>query len=201
MYRRDIEQFLGPVAEKYPVITLLGPRQSGKSTLARSFFPDYTYVSLETPDDRTLAEGDPRGFFKKFPAPVVIDEIQRVPELLSYIQTFVDEPGFKQKFVLTGSQQLLLMEKVTQSLAGRTVIAKLLPFSYEELLQKPDHPALQEIDTLIFTGSYPRIYDKDLSPRQWLEQYFQTYVERDARSLLNIERLDLFDRFIGLFLR
>lgn len=198
MYKRILADYLLKVAPQYPVVTLIGPRQSGKSTLSRTLFPNYTYTSLETPDIRALATEDPRGFFKRFPGRLIIDEVQRVPELLSYIQTFVDEPGFAGQFVLTGSHQLLLMEKITQSLAGRSVIAKLLPFSLKELQSGPALPVLRNIDQLLFTGGYPRIYDKDLNPRQWLEQYYQTYVERDVRSVLQIGQIDLFDRFIRL---
>lgn len=199
MYKRDIETYLRVIGSKYPVITLVGPRQSGKSTLSRLLYPDYSYVSLETPDHRQLAQEDPRGFFKRFPTPAVIDEVQKVPELLSYIQTIVDAPGFESQFVLTGSHQLLLMEKITQSLAGRTTIAKLLPFSLAELKKGPTPKnRLDNIDTLLFTGGYPRIYDKNLGPSQWMEQYFQTYVERDVRTLLNVDQIDLFDRFIRL---
>ena len=195
MYRREITKLLKSVASKYPVITLIGPRQSGKSTLSRAVFSSYTYVSLEEPDQRRLALDDPRGFFKKYQGDLVIDEVQRAPELLSYIQTLVDEPESTRRFVLTGSHQLLLMEKVTQSLAGRTFICKLLPFSRKELLP---HQPTQDLETQIFTGGYPRIYDKALSPTQWLEQYYQTYVERDVRILTRVADLDLFDRFVRL---
>lgn len=193
MYKRALADFLLQVAPKYPVITLVGPRQSGKSTLSRMVFPDYTYVSLEEPDRRNMAMEDPRGFFRNFPGALILDEVQRVPELLSYIQTLVDEPHSQRKFVLTGSHQLLLMEKVTQSLAGRTVITKLLPFSRKELVDKNE-----ELEFYLFQGGYPRIYDKKLNPTQWLEQYYQTYVERDVRSLLRVAEIDLFDRFLRL---
>lgn len=212
MIKRHLQPFLAQVASKYPVLTIVGPRQSGKSTLARATFPEFTYVSLEEPDRRHFAQTDPRGFFNRFTGPLIIDEVQRVPDLLSYIQTLVDEPRSKRQFVLTGSHQLLLMEKVTQSLAGRTIITKLLPFSRRELLGKPVAIPLGEaqrekktnaknhldLDQLLFTGGYPRIYDKHLEPRQWLEQYYQTYVERDVRALLRVSEIDLFDRFIRL---
>ena len=210
MYKRHLADFLNGVASKYPVVTIVGPRQSGKSTLSRTSFPHHTYLSMEEPDRREMAEQDPRGFFKRFTGPLILDEIQRVPDLLSYIQTEVDEPKSDRHFVLTGSHQMLLMEKITQSLAGRTVITKLLPLSRRELLElpaeiplgkAPDKKEKKETGALekyIHTGGYPRIYDRQLEPGQWLEQYYQTYVERDVRALLRVSELDLFDRFIRL---
>ncbi|MBX7148070.1 ATP-binding protein [bacterium] len=174
----------------------MGPRQSGKSTLVRHLFPAYQYVSLETPDDRRLALEDPRGFFSRYSGSLIIDEVQRVPDLLSYIQTFVDEPGFKDHYVLTGSHQLLLMEKITQSLAGRTLIVKLLPFSSHEISE--GNESKKSIDERMYEGGYPRIFDKHLSPQQWLEGYYQTYVERDVRELIKIDQLTLFERFMSL---
>lgn len=198
MYKRDISQYLQEIGPKYPVVTIIGPRQSGKSTLARALFSSYKYVSLETPDDRQLAEQDPRQFFERYFGSVIIDEVQRVPELLSYIQTFVDEPKFSGQFVLTGSHQFLLMEKVTQSLAGRTVIAKLLPFSYHEIHTETSEKSSENIDVLMHTGGYPRIYDKNLPAGQWLAQYHQTYVDRDVRELIKIDQMILFERFLSL---
>ncbi len=197
MYKRDWVPFLREKASQYPILTLIGPRQAGKSTLCRSVFPDYIYVTLEDGDTRSLAQQDPRGFFKKYPSPLIIDEIQRAPDLLSYLQTLVDEPGTGRSFVLTGSHQLLLMEKVAQTLAGRTYIAKLLPFSHQELLQK-ESSRFSDVDDYLFSGGYPRIYDKNIPPNEWLSQYYQTYVERDVRQILNITDLDLFDRFVRL---
>lgn len=197
MYKRDFEPILKEMARKYSVITIIGPRQSGKSTLSRSLFPNYTYVSLEESDVRQRATVDPRGFFKQYAGDLILDEVQRAPDLLSYIQTIVDEPGNRRKFVLTGSHQLLLMEKVTQSLAGRTFIAKLLPFSRREILQKSEDVP-QSLEAFLHAGGYPRIFDQHLDPQQWLEQYYQTYVERDVRNLLNIGEADLFDRFVRL---
>lgn len=202
MYERHLSIFLKDIAKKYPVVTLVGPRQSGKSTLSRMAFPSYTYLSLEEPDRRRMALEDPRGLFSRFDGNLIIDEVQRAPDLLSYIQTLVDEPGATRQFIVTGSHQLLLMEKITQSLAGRTVITKLLPFSRRELLDQPGVPHADDlrrsVEFNLFFGGYPRIYDRDLDPPQWLEQYYQTYVERDVRSLIQIEQLDLFDRFVRL---
>lgn len=195
MYKRSVESFIHQIRPKYPVITIIGPRQSGKSTLTRHVFPQYEYVSLETPHERELAESDPLSFFKRHAGSLILDEVQRVPNLLSYIQTFVDDPKNKAQYILTGSQQLLLMEKITQSLAGRTVIIKLLPFSYHEMKQARPFLTLDEV---LYSGGYPRIFDKNLNPTQWLQQYYQTYVERDVRLLVNVTQLDLFQRFMGL---
>lgn len=195
MYKRDLADFIEKNAGKYPVVTITGPRQSGKSTLCRMVFPKHSLVSLEEPDIRNMAQADPRGFFKQYPGNIVLDEIQRVPDLFSYVQTIVDDPSNKRHFVLTGSHNLVLMEKVTQSLAGRTIIVKLLPFSRNELWKK--HSGMT-IDEFMITGGYPRIYDKKLEPGQWLQQYYQTYVERDIRSLSQINNLDQFERFISL---
>src|SRR3989338_3423163 len=167
MYDRQLSGFLKKITPKYPVVTIIGPRQSGKSTLSRAVFPNHAYVSLETPHERLLAIEDPQGFFKKYSGPLIIDEVQRVPDLLSYIQTLVDEPGSQRHFVLTGSHQLLLMEKITQSLAGRTVITTLLPFSKKEIESTESQGSLEHF---LFTGGYPRIYDKGLNPTEWLEQ-------------------------------
>lgn len=230
MIKRHITDHIISSAKKYPVVTIIGPRQSGKSTLARAAFPRHAYVSLEEPDRREFALKDPRGFFKRFGGPLIIDEVQRAPELLSYIQGLVDEPGSDKSFILTGSHQLLLMEKITQSLAGRTVIAKLLPFSLRELQAMPcgepdglpgpaaiplkgrkagraaghsvndgaGSGALKDIEFYMFTGGYPRIYDRGLDAREWLQHYYATYVERDVRSIVNVTQLDLFDRFVRL---
>lgn len=211
MIQRHLEHYLQKVRHQYPVLTVIGPRQSGKSTLVRHIFSDYSYTSLEDPNARHLALEDPTAFFHRHGDRVIIDEVQRVPDLLSFIQTMVDEPDFKGQFVLTGSHQFLLMEKVTQSLAGRTVIAKLLPLSHREFLVKPPFlfqplpsgpsktiPRLNSLDQAIYQGGYPRIHDKKLSPTNWLQQYVETYVERDVRQLLHVDQLDLFDRFIRL---
>ncbi len=195
MYKRYFQDFLLKKAQEYPVVTVVGPRQSGKSTLCRTAFPNHGYVNLEEGDIRNLAIEDPRSFLKQYRSPLIIDEIQRAPELLSYLQTIVDES--KCSYILTGSHQLLLMEKVTQSLAGRTYIAKLLPFSHQELLQKKETD-FSEVNDYLYTGGYPRIYDQKLNATEWLSQYYQTYVERDVRQILNVTDLELFDRFVRL---
>lgn len=210
-----IKRHLGPVLQKsaraYPVVTVTGPRQSGKTTLVRSLFDRHEYASLENPDTRAFALEDPRGFLGQFSRGVIFDEVQQAPDLLSYIQTVVDESGSPGQFVLTGSQNLLRLQKVSQSLSGRTSIFHLLPFSRSELLERKP-PALEdagkkvrrgtrtddELFDVLFKGFYPRIHDKGLDPQDWLRNYYQTYVERDVRSVLNVGDLETFGRFIRL---
>jgi hypothetical protein len=183
------------LAGQYPVITVTGPRQSGKTTLCRTSFPAKPYVNLETPDIREFARTDPRGFLTTYENGAILDEIQRTPQLLSYLQPIVDENPEPGRFILTGSQQLEVMTTITQSLAGRTALLKLLPLSMEELTAAGIHPAL---DQQLLTGFYPRIYDAKLNPTQALGDYMETYVERDIRQLINIKDLALFEKFIRL---
>ncbi|MBP1598560.1 MAG: ATPase protein [Acidobacteria bacterium] len=212
MIRRAITSKLHDSARSYPVVTVTGPRQSGKTTLVRAEFSAYDYVSLELPDQRSFALEDPRGFLAQFRGPVVLDEAQRAPELFSYIQSIVDEAGKPGQFILTGSQNFLLLQSVSQSLAGRCAVLHLLPFSLSELSNRPA-PALEELGRdlysslqsprlglmeTLFTGFYPRIHDKRLPPRDWLANYYQTYLERDVRSVINIGDLEAFGRFVRL---
>jgi len=196
MIARTIQQKIENLASKFPVITLTGPRQSGKSTLLRHAFPDYQYVSLENLDVRTFATEDPHGFLKTYPRHVIIDEAQRVPSLFSYIQTHVDEVDEPGLYILSGSHNFLLMETVNQSLAGRTAILKLLPFSHDEKVSGGILPST--IDEEIFYGGYPRIFDKNISPTDYYPFYLQTYVERDVRMMKNIGDLSAFIRFLKL---
>ena len=195
MIKREIQNELALVAKEYPVVTISGPRQSGKTTLAKMQFPDHTYCNLEDPDTRRLAEQDPRAFFAQYPAPMIIDEVQRVPELLSYIQGLADETKERGQYILTGSHQLSLRQAVSQSLAGRTALLELLPLSIAEL-------ALAGIelsrDETIFQGFYPRIYSENVTPQTLYRNYLRTYVERDVRQILNIKELSLFEQFIRL---
>ena len=184
MIERAIEPVLRELAGKYPVVTITGPRQSGKTTLCRKVFPDMAYANLERPDTREFATTDPRGFLGSYPEGVILDEIQRVPQLLSYIQVSVDEGGIPGRFILTGSQQFEVLNTVSQSLAGRTALLKLLPFSMAEL-GRDFLPS--SLDRLLLTGFYPRIYDQQLDPTQTLGDYFETYVERDMRQLAAIK--------------
>ncbi|MEZ5451749.1 MAG: ATP-binding protein [Thiothrix sp.] len=182
-------------AEQYPVITVTGPRQSGKTTLCKQAFPDKPYANLERPDTRDFARSDPRGFLAQFGDGAVLDEIQRVPELLSWIQVEVDEKKQMGQFVLTGSHQFELSREISQSLAGRTALLKLLPLSMAEL-QDAGLPVTA--DSLLYKGGYPRIYEQALDPAMVLGDYFETYVQRDLRELVQLKNLQLFEKFVRL---
>ena len=198
MIRRNIEPLLQRLASQYPVVTLTGPRQSGKTTLARSLFPQKPYVTLENPDTRRFATEDPRGFLHTYAQGAILDEIQRTPELPSYIQGMVDDDTQPGRFILTGSQQFELMTQVTQSLAGRTAVLRLLPFTLAEVQRiRGDAPSLVLAQTLL-SGFYPRIHDRNLNPSQALADYFATYVERDLRQLTAVHDLQRFERFVRL---
>jgi hypothetical protein len=212
MIRRTLGKRLRESLTRFPVLTVTGPRQSGKTTLVRAQLPGYEYVSLELPDQRSFAQQDPRGFLAQFGGPAILDEAQRAPDLFSYIQAHVvarDEPG---QFVLTGSHNFLLLAKISQSLAGRCAVLHLLPFSLAELHGRPalplaalgrDLPAKARaprtslLNTL-FSGLYPRIHDKHVPAREWLASYYQTYLERGVRNVLQIGDLELFGRFVRL---
>lgn len=195
MISRDLAPTLLRLAGQYPVLTLTGPRQSGKTTLCRAVFPDKPYVSLEDPDVRRFAGEDPRGFLKGVAAGAILDEIQRVPELPAYLQGLVDADPTPGRFILTGSQQFELMSPVSQSLAGRTAVLRLLPFSLAEARNLS--PA-QDLPATLLTGFYPRIHDRRLEPSQALADYFATYVERDLRQLAAVHDLQRFGRFVRL---
>ena len=195
MIRRDITPHLISLFDKYPFVTVTGPRQSGKTTLCRTAFPNLEYVNMEAPDVREFAESDPRAFLGQFNDGAIIDEIQRVPDLLSYLQVIGDESGRNGLFVLTGSEQFNLSAAVSQSLAGRTALLRLLPFSLSERRRTG---ASREIDDVLHTGFYPRIHDQGLDPIQTLGDYFETYVERDVRQLSEIRNLSNFRRFVRL---
>lgn len=191
MYKkRYVENILKKYFKQYPVLTITGPRQSGKTTMIRTVF-DLPYYSMESPDIRERLLSDPRSFFDSLKKGCVLDEIQRTPELLSYIQEYVDKTDNKLKFILSGSQQLNLLNSVSQTLAGRTALVKLLPFSIREI-------GLKNINEIIFKGLYPRIYDKNLNPTQMYRDYFETYIQRDVRQLLNIKNVHDFQKFIYL---
>lgn len=200
MIRRTLTPHLLRLFGEYPVVTLTGPRQSGKTTLCKYAFADLPYVSLEDPDLRAQAVADPRGFLKRFGEGAVFDEIQNVPELPSYLQGVVDDAGRNGLFVLTGSQQLAVTQSVSQSLAGRTAMARLLPLSLKELLaaEEGDPARSLQTDDLLWSGFYPRIHDQALSPTEALSDYFETYVQRDVRQISMIRDLAAFQRFVRL---
>jgi len=195
MIKRHITKELREAARECPVVTILGPRQSGKTTLARMTFPRKPYASLEDLDTRAIASTDPRGFLASFPRGAILDEIQRAPELLSYIQTHTDRRGHKGEFILTGSHQPLLHAAITQTLAGRTAVLTLLPFSLEELRSYKER---RDPYALIVEGCFPRLHEERLSPHRFFNAYLQTYVERDVRSLLNLKDLRRFQQFLAL---
>ena len=187
-------------ATLYPVVTVLGPRQSGKTTLCRMAFPDKPYVNLEQPDVREFAQQDPKAFLAQFPDGAVLDEIQNVPSLLSWIQVLTDADPRKGRFVLTGSHQLQVSAQVTQSLAGRTAVLELLPLSLSELAKASDLPTVEPADAnvLMLQGGYPRIHAQGMPPEVMLSDYFATYVERDVRQLINLRHLREFGQCVRL---
>lgn len=195
MFNRTITPTLISLATEFPVVTITGPRQSGKTTICRATFPNKPYINLEQPETRRFALEDPKGFLSTIPDGAILDEIQRAPELLSYIQVIVDEKQTVGQFILTGSQQFEIMNTVNQSLAGRTALLKLLPLSIEEL-------TLAEVplssNLLILNGFYPRIHNQKLNPTRVLGDYFETYVERDIRQLISIKNLGTFEKFVRL---
>jgi uncharacterized protein len=194
--QRKLKEKVISLAEKFPVISITGPRQSGKTTLSRLCFPDYDYINLEMPDNRSFAQNDPRYFLGNFKKGLIIDEIQHVPELFSYIQGITDENSKTGQFIITGSQNFLLMERVTQSLAGRTAIINLLPFSLEELDAESLLP--KTFEEYIFKGTYPRVFQKDIDPPEFYPSYIQTYLEKDVRQISNITDLTLFRSFLEI---
>lgn len=195
MIPRETAKIINRLRKQFPVITLTGPRQSGKTTLLRSIYTDIPYVSLEDIDVRNAVINDPRGFLNNFTKGAVLDEIQRTPELFSYIQGLVDK-NKEIHFVLSGSQNFLLLENISQTLAGRAAILKLLPFSISEL--QNDKLVPDTYEQLIFKGMYPGIYDRAIDPEFFYPSYISTYIERDVRQIKNIENLNSFTNFLRL---
>jgi predicted AAA+ superfamily ATPase len=189
-------------AKSFPIVCVIGPRQSGKTTIAKLAFPEYGYVSLEDLDNRSFAQEDPRGFLAEYSGKTIIDEAQRAPELFSYLQTQVDELDLPGQYIITGSAHLSLLENLSQSLAGRAGLLKLLPLSIAELKQNNLFDAAanhgQYINQLLLRGFYPRIYKHAISPVDWYNSYVETYLEKDVREILNIKNILLFKKFIGL---
>jgi len=216
MIKRHLQKVLINSAGIFPVLTLTGPRQSGKTTLAKAAFKKAHYISLEDPALRNLALEDAKGFLGQFGAEqVILDEAQRAPELFSYIQSIVDKNDLSGQYILTGSQNFLLLEKISQSLAGRCAIHHLLPFSRSELIgvnpldpeniinlsrrsKRNNSKNESDLFKTLWTGGYPRIHDKHLPPQQWLANYILTYIERDVRSIVNVSDLETFTRFVRL---
>lgn len=196
MYARDAAQTLNRLARGFPIVAIAGPRQSGKTTLARAQFPDKPYVSLENPDEREFALSDPRRFLDRFPDGAILDEVQRCPALFSWLQGVVDERQRMGDFVLTGSSQFDLIAGIGQSLAGRVGRVELLPLAQSEMRQAGCLP--DTLDQLLLNGGYPAVYSRQLAPADWYGNYVSTYLERDVRQLLEVKDLALFQRFLKL---
>ena len=212
MIKRTLSKKLKESAKQFPVVTVTGPRQSGKTTIIKDAFKNHDYISLELPDQRAFAIEDPRGFLSQFDGPVILDEVQRTPELFSYIQVIVDENNRPGQFILSGSHNFLLLQGISQSLAGRCAVLHLLPFSLAELSGKQPVPMTKlgnekitipksqtpDLMETLYKGFYPRIHDKGIPPRDWLSSYYQTYIERDVRNILNVGDIEAFERFVLL---
>ncbi len=193
---RDLTPRILEAAQKSPSITLTGPRQSGKTTLSKAAFPQHSYVSLEDPDVRAFASEDPRAFLSRYAEGAIVGEVQRVPDLLSYLQGSIDAAPRPGRWILTGSQNLSLAESVSQSLAGRTAVHHLLPLARSEVVRFTRHP--KTLEEAMLAGGYPRIFDEDLDPSEWLRSYVATYIERDVRTISNVGDLATFQRFVEL---
>lgn len=192
---RDIEQTVLSLVRQYPIVTITGPRQSGKTTLVKKLFPKKQYINLENPDQRELAKQDPRAFLNTLPDGAILDEIQRAPDLLSYLQEIVDNKQQNGLFILIGSNQFSLLNNISQSLAGRTVLLKLLPFSLREIREQTEQ---FQVDDFLVHGFYPGIYRENRNPTIAYRSYYETYIERDLRQLIQVKDLDLFQRFVRL---
>ncbi|RMH74938.1 MAG: ATP-binding protein [Calditrichaeota bacterium] len=197
MITREISPAVLTMKEKMPVVVITGPRQSGKTTLAKALFPTYEYINLEFPDVRAKVSADPRFFLTGYEGEgVILDEVQRVPELFSYIQGLVDESSAPGRYILTGSHNFLLMEKISQSLAGRAALFNLLPLTITEIMSA--YPVDDDFTRLAFQGTYPRLYDQGLKPPEWYPSYIDAYVERDVRQVENVRDLNKFYAFLQL---
>jgi predicted AAA+ superfamily ATPase len=197
MIKRDCTAYIKNLARQYPVITITGPRQSGKTTLAKMLFPKLPYISLENPDILEFALKDTRNFLAQYDKGAIFDEVQRCPGIFSYLQQIVDEDGANRKYVLTGSQQFGLRSGITQTLAGRAANCTLLPFGYSEWFNRPGQAA-SSLEEILFRGLYPPVYDRNLDPSTWYANYIQNYIERDVRQLVNIHELRTFQTFLKM---
>jgi len=195
-YIRSMLDSVTTYLDKYPVVAITGPRQSGKTTFLKTMFPDFTYLNLENPDIRNFALQDTRGFFETYSGKLILDEVQRVPHLFSYIQARVDDSGEMGQYILSGSQNFNLMEKITQSLAGRVALFKLFPLDFDEM----KHADLLNDDYIknLINGCYPALYDRDIPSKVFYSNYIQTYVERDISELVQVRDLGLFRKFVKL---
>lgn len=196
MIARDAAKTLTRLAKGFPVVAITGPRQSGKTTLAKAIFKDKPYITLENPDEREFAQNDPKRFLARFPQGAILDEVQRCTPLLSWLQGLVDERGAMGDFVLTGSAQFSLIEGLTQSLAGRVGRVELLPLCAGELVAANKLP--ESLTEMLFHGGYPALYDRQLNPQDWFSNYIATYVERDVRQLITVRDLGQFQTFVKM---
>jgi uncharacterized protein len=195
MYKRSLEKYINSDLKKYKAIALVGPRQSGKTTLAKICAKDFSYINLENPDHLARAIDDPRLFLKSCKKSTILDEIQNAPELFSYLQEILDKKTDPRKFILTGSNSFQLNEKISQSLAGRIRIFNVLPLTLQEL---PDSLLPNDLDDLLLKGMYPRIYDENLDANDWFADYYQTYIQKDIKQVINVADSNQFDRFVRL---
>ena len=193
---RTIESPMRAYIAKFPILSLTGPRQAGKTTLLKTIFPEYRYVSLENPELRRQAETDPNGFLERYDKYVIFDEAQRVPQLFNYLQTKVDNDGIMGQYILSGSQNFLLLQSITQSLAGRVAIFRLFPFSIAELQQQ--NLLNEDVNEAIYQGFYPALFNRPVLPMEYYPNYVESYIERDIRNVLNVKDLGLFRIFMRL---
>jgi len=196
MIPRDAAKTLSRLAKGFPIVAITGPRQAGKTTLAKAVFGDKPYITLENPDEREFAQNDPKRFLARFSQGAILDEIQRCPELLSWLQGWVDDRGLMGDFVLTGSVQLDLVAGITQTLAGRVGRVELLPLSTSELASANALPS--SLTHMLFQGGYPALYSRAVTPQDWFNNYVATYVERDVRQLINVRELRQFQTFVKM---
>ena len=194
--KRQAEKTVVELLKKYPAVALVGPRQSGKSTMARNILKNYPYYSLEDLDEREFATSDPRSYLERFKNGGIIDEIQKVPQLISYLQSFLDNKQNKKPIILTGSAQLTLLSNITQTLSGRIAIVELLPLAFLEIKKMKIAP--KSLEQLFYTGLYPKLYKEKINPSDWYYDYTKTYLERDVRDILKVHNLGTFQKFIKM---